>query len=37
LRRQHIGNSGQLGLTFQIHDLGHETLINPNKTNQNKL
>jgi len=37
--RQHIYciDPGQLGLTFQIRDPGHETIITPNKTNQNKL
>jgi len=27
----------QYGLIFKIHDSGHETIIMPNKINQNKL
>jgi hypothetical protein len=27
----------QYGLIFKIHDSGHETIITPNKINQNKL
>jgi len=30
-------NPDKSGLTFQIRDLDHETIITSNKTNQNKL